>query len=313
MSSSNVPVDTFNWDNLIAGSFPRSTTRVQLASGQGVLSRGTALGAAKLTIGAAVAGTHAGTETFTAAPTLLAGAKAGVYHLACTTTGGAGVGVFSVIDPKGIRLQDALWGVAYADQIGFTIGTGSATAGDTYTITVTDASTGTAVQQIDQGNNGGVATLTAASTLTGAVVGNYEIVCTAVAGGVGTYSVTDPDGNALAAATQAVAYSTELSFTIGGGAPIVGDSFIVVVTPAVVSYVVCNQAHVDGSQTLVYILADDKVDTTAAIMAAVYETGKFNGAAVTFGGTDTWANHVNDKATILFRGDVVPDQRAFNV
>lgn len=313
MSNQNVVVDTFNFDNSIAGDFPTSTTRVLLASGQGVLSRLTALGPSKLTIGAAVAGTHAGTETVTA-PTLQANAVAGVYSLKCTTAGGAGVGTFSVINPLGVRLADAVHGTAYVDQIGFTIGGGNANAGDTYTVMVTDGTFGTAVSEVAAGNNGGDATLATASTLSTAIVGNYLLTCTAVdGGGVGTFSVTDPAGNALAAATQAVAYSTQISFTIGGDAPRVGDTFIVVVVPAEVSYLVVNQAHVDGSQKMQYVLTDDKVDTTNAVHACVYETGKFNAQAVTFGGTDTWANHVNDKSTIILNPNVTPDMRQSTV
>jgi hypothetical protein len=288
----------FNWDKLIAGDFPTAADRVQLASGQGILARGTALGASRLTIGAAVAGTHAGTETI-AQPTLQAGAMAGVYKLICTAVN-AGVGTFAVFNPQGERLGDAVQAVAYANQIGFTIAGGAAVAGDTYSITVSDAITGKAVSDIAEGINGGVATLTAASALATAIVGEYVLTCTAVNAGVGTYSVVDPQGNALANATQAVAYNTELSFTIGGGAPEVGDSFVITVSPATLNYVVCNEAAVDGSQTLACILADDGVDTTAAIYAAVYTTGKFNGAAVTFAAGDSYANHIGDKATIMF-------------
>jgi hypothetical protein len=73
---------------------------------------------------------------------LAASPQAGVYTLECVTAA-TGAAVFSVIDPKGDRLKDAVEAVAYDNgQIAFTIGTDSPTtefvAGDSFTITVTE-------------------------------------------------------------------------------------------------------------------------------------------------------------------------------
>lgn len=70
--------------------------------------------------------------------------------------------------------------------------------------------------------------------------GNYVVTCTAAATNAGTFSVTNPAGKALPAATVGVAYtSRELNFTLNDGGTdfIVGDSFTFVVSttaPAVV-------------------------------------------------------------------------------
>lgn len=298
MGNTTVTGSAFVWDDLLAGDFPLITDRVTIKTGQGVLPRGTALGRALLTCGAAVAGTHTGTETI-AQPTLQAGAMAGVYKLLCTAAPG-GVGTFAVFNPKGERLADAVQAVAYSDQLGFTIAGGGSAVNDTYTITVSSSANGLAVGNIAEGENGGQATLTTASTLAAAIAGEYVLTCTAVNEGVGTYSVVGP-GGALANATQAVAYSTQLSFTIGGGAPAEGDTFIITVVPATIEYVVCNSANVDGSQTLYAILADDDgADTTAGdVQATIYVAGKFNRGAVSFATGDSYANHLTDKATIF--------------
>ncbi len=68
-----------------------------------------------------------------------------------------------------------------------------------------------------------------------AQIGSYVLTCTAEAANSGTFSVVAPDGQALPAATVAVAYvSDHLSFTIGDGSADYDedDVFTVVVTAA---------------------------------------------------------------------------------
>jgi hypothetical protein len=68
------------------------------------------------------------------------------------------------------------------------------------------------------------------------LVGNYVVTCTAAAANAGTFSVTNPAGKLLPAATVAVAYtSREINFTIADGATdyIVGDVFTFVVSTTV--------------------------------------------------------------------------------
>ena len=297
MSNTIITPTTFNWDALFAGNADIVTQRMTIKSTQGVLARGTALGQSYLTAGSAVAGTHTGTEAVTAI-SVKAFASPGAYTLQCTAVN-AGVGTWAVFDPKGARLADATAGVAYSDQIGFTIGAGSA-VNDTYTITVSDARTGLIVTDIAAYENAGLATLTTATVQANAVAGQYVLVCTVVAGAASTFSVTGP-GGALANATQGTAYSTQIGFTIGGGAPALGDGFIVTVGQGVVENVVCLNTNTDGSQKVYAILADDQVDTTNGdIIAAVYLTGEFAAQNVIFGAGDSYVNHINDKPGLYF-------------
>lgn len=68
---------------------------------------------------------------------LRAGAKLGTYTLTCIAAASNG-GRFQVVDPDGYRLADALVAVAYAGQIGFTIGDGGTdfAVGDSFTLVV---------------------------------------------------------------------------------------------------------------------------------------------------------------------------------
>lgn len=100
------------------------------------LAKGTVL--AKITKGAVsiVAGTNTGAGTLAAA-TKLAGVKIGVYTVTCNTKVGSG-GIFTVVDPDGLRMKDATVGVAYDEQLAFTIadGTPDFEVGDSFAITV---------------------------------------------------------------------------------------------------------------------------------------------------------------------------------
>lgn len=127
-------------DSLLAGTNDNYASKgITILSGAGVLARGTVLGKITKAAGEAVKGAgNTGTATI-GAVTLLAGAKVGTYKLACISVANH-VGTFSVIDPDGYRLADAVQGVAYADDIAFTIavvGAGTDTVvGDTFTIPV---------------------------------------------------------------------------------------------------------------------------------------------------------------------------------
>lgn len=52
-----------------------------------------------------------------------------------------------------------------------------------------------------------------------------------------------------------------------------------------------NSANTDGSQNIFAIAAEDTNASAGDTPIAVYYTGEFNGAALTFGGTDTAATH----------------------
>lgn len=96
----------------------------------------TTLGASPTT-GTAKAGGNTGAGTMTGV-TAGAKAKAGIYTLKCTAVV-AGSGLFSVEDPDGLALPEAVVGVAYIDdQINFTLndGTPDFAVGDAFTVTI---------------------------------------------------------------------------------------------------------------------------------------------------------------------------------
>ena len=97
--------------------------------------------------GAAVAG-NTGNGTITAAPTVGAAAKPGVYRLVCIEPG-TDAGKFTVEDPDGILIGVATVGVQFATHLTFTIADGSTdfVSGDAFTITVAAGSG--KVKQID--------------------------------------------------------------------------------------------------------------------------------------------------------------------
>ena len=97
--------------------------------------------------GAAVAG-NTGNGTITAAPTVGAVAKPGVYRLTCIEPA-ADAGKFTVEDPDGILIGIATVGVEFTTHLTFTIADGSTdfVAGDSFTITVAAGSA--KVKQID--------------------------------------------------------------------------------------------------------------------------------------------------------------------
>jgi hypothetical protein len=132
--------ETFTPDKLFAGVNQRPVAKqVVIAAGQGALARGAVLGKITKAIAAAVAdagNTGDGTCTL---HVLGSKAKIGTYTITCITAALNG-GTFSVIDPDGIRLADAVVGVAYAGPVGFVVNDGNADfiVGDSFTIEVSE-------------------------------------------------------------------------------------------------------------------------------------------------------------------------------
>lgn len=95
----------------------------------GKVTKGAATGAA--------AAHNTGDGTITAAPTVGAAAKVGVYIAKCVKAASNG-GVFQVVDPDGIHVGFATVGVEFTTHLTFTIADGSADfiVGDMFTITV---------------------------------------------------------------------------------------------------------------------------------------------------------------------------------
>jgi hypothetical protein len=118
-----------------------SREAVVVASGEGLLPSGRVLG--RIRFGAPVVAAKAGGNTGNGAMTLtpgaslLPGVKVGVYRVRCVAAAVNG-GTFRVEDPDGFVKGDVAVGVAFADDIGFTIADGAADfiVGDGFDVTV---------------------------------------------------------------------------------------------------------------------------------------------------------------------------------
>ena len=80
------------------------------------------------------------------------------------------------------------------------------------------------------------------------------------------------------------------SIKLKSGASYVRGTVLGIVT-ATGEATIVDSSKSDGTQTPYAILADDVDATSAAATAAVYLTGEFNEAALTFGGTDDATKH----------------------
>ena len=132
-------------DRLIAGIEGLIPEEGYLAAGAGELVRGQVL--AQITKGAASASACVGTGNGVCGDnTVLADQKVGTYLITCiaiTDDDPVVVATFSVLDPDGFRLEDALDGVPYAHQIGFEITEGLTpfALGDYFEVTIAAAET----------------------------------------------------------------------------------------------------------------------------------------------------------------------------
>lgn len=135
-------LDNFTPDNLIAGNdVPLLVKAVTLEVGQGVVKRGTVLGKITKAIGNPTADSgNTGNGTVTNV-SLGSTAKLGTYILECIAAAANG-GTFKVIEPDGIRLEDAEVGTPYTGPINFTINDGDTdfAVGDKFTIEVSEGS-----------------------------------------------------------------------------------------------------------------------------------------------------------------------------
>lgn len=133
--------ENFAYDNLFAGDYPRVARKITLLSGEN-RTKGALLGKISKAVAAAVAdGGNTGNGTV-GSLTMGAKAKIGTYTLTCIATATNG-GTFSVIDPDGVRLKDAVVGVAYTSSgLNLTIADGGTdfAAGDKFTIAVSAGS-----------------------------------------------------------------------------------------------------------------------------------------------------------------------------
>jgi hypothetical protein len=101
-----------------------------------------------------------------------------------------------------------------------------------------------------------------------------------------SFSVTDPEGNALPNATVGTPYANaEINFTItaGGTAFAAGDTFTLTALEATGNYILSVKTASDGSQVPSAILATSTNNvTTAPALAGAYVMGEFNQNAINF-------------------------------
>ncbi|CAJ2715148.1 head decoration protein [Burkholderia pseudomallei] len=134
---------------------------------------------------------------------------------------------------------------------------------------------------ITVGTNTGNGTVGSTSVGSTRTYGNFVLTAT----GSTTFTVVDPEGNALPNATVGTPYANaEINFTItaGGTAFAANDKFTLNVIQATGNYILSVKTAVDGSQTPTAILAMDTDASSAPQTAGVYVLGEFNQNAISF-------------------------------
>ena len=293
-------METFTYDNLLAGDQPIATEDVLIQSGQSLAS-GAVVGRVKVSV--PTTGTADGGNTGNGTCTAVAGGKntkKGTYTVECTRAVTNG-GEFEIIDPDGKFIGKVLitagaggTGVFKSDELSCTLTDGSTdfAIGDKFTVAVSDGvpTTGTLT-----GTGNG--TLTLVEGRSGLKVGTYTVECvTAVTNG-GVFSITDPDGNVLddditipPGAGNSIAFETDqIAGTITDGSTdfVAGDSFTVVVTIDPRQVKLLDKTATDGSSMPFGVLVKAVDATSEAKRSVVYRTGAFNERALSFAsGTD---------------------------
>jgi len=124
------------------------------------------------------------------------------------------------------------------------------------------------------GTNTGNGTIGSVSAVAGALVGTYKATATSAS----NWTVTDPEGNSLAAATTGSAYSHGgIAFTItaGGTAFAAGDTFTLTVVDSIGNFVLATASGVSGGGAPV-VLVDVADATSAPVRTGAYMMGEFN-------------------------------------
>lgn len=147
------------------------------------------------------------------------------------------------------------------------------------------------------GTNTGNGAAGAITRLAKAIVGDYKITCITAATNGGTFKVVDPNGNRMNDLVVGTAYNNgHFSVTIADGTTdfIVNDSFTVTIAAGSGKYRLVNSANTDGSNVAEAVLAEDIPASTSDVTnVPIYETGDFNSAALTFGGSDLYTAHTD--------------------
>lgn len=147
------------------------------------------------------------------------------------------------------------------------------------------------------GTGNGTLTLDATTPLlAGVQAGAYKAVCITAGTDAATFRVSDPKGNVLGDVALGATFANQLKFVIADGSTdfTVGATFTITVAAGSGKLKLINSANVDGSSKIYAILAEDCDATSADKACVVYYTGEFNQAALTFGGSDTYATHKVD-------------------
>jgi hypothetical protein len=129
--------------------------------------------------------------------------------------------------------------------------------------------------EIVAGANTGNGTVGAVSVGTAGTTGAFTLKATSAT----NFTVTDPEGNALPAATVGTPYANaEINFTItaGGTAFVAGDSFTVTLPDAIGTYKLSVATASDGSQNPSAILADAADASGGPVTIGLYVAGEFN-------------------------------------
>ena len=153
------------------------------------------------------------------------------------------------------------------------------------------ATAGTPVSGV--GGTVGNGTVSAVTTDDGAMPGTWMLQCTET-GATGKFTVKRPDGTLDGVLTIGSAYNGGINLTVSDGANdwLVDDIIPVTVTYDwdELEYVLSVAAATDGSQTPVFVLAQDADASSEAVEAMVYETGNLVGTALTLGAGHTIAS-----------------------
>lgn len=143
---------------------------------------------------------------------------------------------------------------------------------------------GAATPAANAGNAAGSGVIASATTGADAKPGVYKVICIEPATGAAKFQVEDPDGVIVGIATENVAFTGPVNFTITDANDFVaGNGFTITVAAGTGHWKRSVAAATDGSQRPLGILAIDTDASGAAKSTSIYRTGEFNEAALNFG------------------------------
>lgn len=149
------------------------------------------------------------------------------------------------------------------------------------------------------GGNTGTGTMTSVAGKRRTQVGVYSITCIAASTGKGQFAVVNPKGVLKGIAIVGAPYADdEIGFSLSDGDPdfAVGDGFTVTVPASADAnkYKLVDKSSIDGSGVAKTVLLEDVAALSSDVVTEMALSGQFNAAALSFGGTDTFADHAED-------------------